>query len=113
MPLLQAELVKAMEQGRKPFVYFYADWCGPCKKLRASLAEPAMVDAFAGTYIIALNFDQWQSKIAATNFKIKGFPVFFALNDKAESTGRNIDGGAWGKDTPENMAPPLKAFFAK
>jgi thiol-disulfide isomerase/thioredoxin len=110
-PLLQAEAAKAREQGRKPFVYFYADWCGPCKRLRASLNDPKMVDAFSGTHIIALNYDNWKDKIKATNFKVKGFPAFYALNDKAESTGRRIDGGAWEADTPDNMAPPLKAFF--
>lgn len=108
---VELQAAKAREQGRKPFVYFYADWCGPCKRLRASLNDPKMVDAFSGTYIIALNYDQWKSKVTATNFKIKGFPAFYALNDQAESTGRRIDGGAWAADTPDNMAPPLKAFF--
>jgi hypothetical protein len=39
--------------------------------------------------------------------------VFFKLDASGKPTGDRIDGGAWGDNVPENMAPPLKAFFAK
>lgn len=109
--LLEAEVQKAEELGREPYVEFYADWCPPCNALRKSLADERMVEAFAGTYIIQLDLDQWRSKLAGTGFDVDAIPVFFEIDNSGKPTGRIITGGAWGEDIPENMAPPLKAFF--
>jgi thiol-disulfide isomerase/thioredoxin len=109
--VIKAEVPKAKQLSRKPFVYFYADWCGPCRSLRNSLGDPLMADAFNGTYIIQLNVDEWKEKLAGTGFAIKSIPAFFEVSNEGKPTGRTIDGGAWGENTPENMAPPLKAFF--
>ena len=111
--VLKAEIPKAKELGRKPYAYFYADWCGPCKALRKSLddQDPLMMDAFRGTYIIQLDADTWGKKPEAKPFAVKAIPVLFELDKNGKPTGRKIDGGAWGEDIPVNMAPPLKAFF--
>lgn len=109
--LLKAEVQKAREQGRDPYVEFYADWCPPCKALRKNLGDERMVDAFTGTYIIQLNLDEWKSELPEAGFTVPGIPMFFELDAAGKPTGRIISGGAWGEDIPENMAPPLKEFF--
>jgi thiol-disulfide isomerase/thioredoxin len=111
--VLKAEVAKAKQAHRKPYAYFYADWCGPCKALRKSLDDndPLMVDAFRGTYIVQLNADTWGKRPDAQPFDIKAIPVLFELDNDGRPTGRKIDGSAWGDDIPRNMAPPLKAFF--
>jgi thiol-disulfide isomerase/thioredoxin len=113
--VLQAEVPKAKQLGQKPYAYFYADWCGPCKALRKSLddADPLMMDAFQGAYIIQLDADTWGKKLAGTKFTVKAIPVLFELDKGGKPTGRKIDGSAWGEDIPKNMAPPLKAFFRR
>ena len=113
--MLKAEVPNAKELGRKPYAYFYADWCGPCKALRKSLddADPLMMDAFRGTYIIQLDADTWGKKLEGTEFTVKAIPVLFELDNNGKPTGHRIDGSAWGEDIPKNMAPPLKAFFLK
>ena len=68
-----------------------------------------MVNAFTGTYIIQADIDVWG--VPQPGFDFSGIPVFFALDADGRSTGATIDGGAWGDNIPENMAPPLKAFF--
>ena len=108
---LSAEVARALELGRNPFVEVYADWCGPCKALRDSLGDPLMVDAFEGTYIIKLDYDAWGEKLEKAGLGSSAVPVFFELDGRGKPTGRSIDGGAWGENIPVNMAPPLKAFF--
>lgn len=109
--LLEREVKAAAEAHRVPFLQITAEWCGPCKKLRASLGDPLMQDAFAGTYIIRVDADAWTTQLKQAGFDTAAIPVFFAVDATAHPTGARIDGGAWGEDIPANMAPPLKRFF--
>jgi len=111
--LLRREVATAAELHRVPFVQITAEWCGPCKALRASLGDPLMREAFAGTYIIQVDFDAWEQPLKAAGFENEGIPVFFAVDALARPTGAKIDGGAWGADIPRNMAPPLGKFFSE
>lgn len=110
--LLKAEAQKAVQAGRHPFVEFYADWCGPCKRLASHLADPLMVDALDGTYIVKLNSDDWKWVAIEAGFVLDGIPAFFEIDADGKPTGRTVSGAAWEEDIPQNMAPPLKAFFS-
>ena len=62
---------------------------------------------------IALDLDDWPSaELGALGYKTGSIPVFFAVDENGKAKGRSIDGGAWGDNIPENMAPPLAAFVA-
>ena len=111
--LLAAQAALAHQAGRRPFVDFYADWCGPCKSLEKNLGDPAMVAAFDGTYLIQLNLDEWKDRLPAAGFRVPGIPAFYAIDSQGKPTGRMITGAAWGEDIPANMAPPLQEFFQK
>jgi thiol:disulfide interchange protein len=111
--LLIAEAHKAGAARRHPFVELDATWCPPCQAIRESLdaGDARMVDAFAGTYIVQLDVDQWQNDLLGAGFNPPGIPAYFELDANGKSTGRMITGDAWGDNIPENMAPPLKTFF--
>lgn len=112
LPALLAEHADlAKKAGLQPFVELWAEWCPPCKKLEAAMGDPRIEKAFAGVYLIRLDSDQWGAKLGDTGLDGSSIPVFFALDAEGKVTGRSISGGAWGEDTPENMAPPLDAFF--
>ncbi len=110
-PLLAAEAAKARKQGLKPFIEVSATWCGPCQKLKESLSNPVMTEAFRGTYIVKLDLDEWETPLAALGYPVKVVPVFFQVGEGGKPTGRQLDGGAWRDDVPAQMAPPLKKFF--
>jgi hypothetical protein len=108
--LLSGELAKAKAQKLKPIVYIGATWCAPCVAIQKNLADPLMIDAFQGTYVIHLDLDAWDKALTAAGFKNDAVPVFFRVDEAGKPQGK-IDGGAWEADIPANMAPPLKAFF--
>ena len=112
--LLAAEVRKARARGQAPFVEFDATWCPPCQAITASLAQndKAMLRAYAGIYLIHADVDQWGWDNTTTGFPVvTGIPAFFALDDTGTPTGATVDGGAWGADTPANIAPVLTKFF--
>ncbi len=111
MAQLASEVGKAKEKGQRPFVEFWADWCGPCKRLEASMDDERMKKAFSGVYLVRANSDDWGEKATALGYGVGSIPVFYEIGPDGKPTGRTISGGAWAEDIPENMAPPLDAFF--
>lgn len=112
--MLADDAQKAMSQGLMPVVEFDATWCPPCQAIDKAINSKngLMMDAYSGTYIIKLDVDEWGWKNGKVkNFRFDGIPVYFKLDEKGKQTGEVIDGGAWGEDIPENIAPVMDEFF--
>jgi thiol-disulfide isomerase/thioredoxin len=112
--MLATEAQKATALGQMPVVEFDATWCPPCQAIdRAIKANNELIlNAYAGTYIIRLDVDEWgwgDSRIH--DFSFDAIPIFFKLDTEGKQTGEVIDGGAWGEDIPENIAPVMDEFF--
>jgi thiol-disulfide isomerase/thioredoxin len=112
--LLADESEKAAALGQRPVVEFDATWCPPCQAIDKAIREEneLMLKAYAGTYIIKLDVDEWGwNNGKVKDFRFDGIPVYFKLDSEGNQTGEVIDGGAWGEDIPENIAPVMKKFF--
>jgi thiol-disulfide isomerase/thioredoxin len=112
--LLAEEAQKAIALGQIPVVEFDATWCPPCQAIDAAIEarNDLMLNAYKGTYIIRLDVDEWGwGDSNLHNFQFDGIPVYFKLDVQGDQTGEVIDGGAWGEDIPENIAPVMDKFF--
>ena len=110
--VLAREAVKARAAGQRPYVEVGATWCGPCLKLKASLDDARMVEAFRGTRILRLDLDAWQPQLLGAGFRVDVIPVFIQLSGEGKPTTRTLTGEAWKEDTVEGMAPVLQKFLA-
>ena len=111
LDVVKGEVAKAKAKHLKPFVEFAAGWCEPCLAIKKSLDDPRMKAAFAGSYIVRLDADEWGEHLGGSGFAPHAIPVFYEVGDDGKPTGRTIDGAAWEDNLPENMAPPLSKFF--
>ncbi len=112
--MLAEEARKAVGLGQTPVVEFDATWCPPCQAIDKAIREEnkLMMNAYAGTYIIKLDVDEWGWDNGRVEmFQFEAIPVYFKLDDAGSQTGEVIDGGAWGEDIPENIAPVMDEFF--
>jgi len=112
--MLAEEVKKAEALGQRPVVEFDATWCPPCQAIDKGLKSKneLMLKAYAGTYIIKLDVDEWGwGNSWLHDFEFNGIPVYFKLDAQGKQTGEVIDGGAWGENIPENIAPVMDEFF--
>lgn len=97
---------------RVPIVYFWADWCGPCKEFKSSLSDPLMQDALNNVTLIMIDLDVDNEKEKhSENFGVSGIPAFVKVDQNGAFIDI-VDGGAWEANIPANMAPVLKEFIA-
>ena len=112
--MLAGEAQKAVALGQIPVVEFDATWCPPCQAIDAAIKSrnELMLNAYNGTYIIKLDVDEWGWKNGVVQgFSFDAIPIYFKLDSEGQQTGEDIDGGAWGEDIPENIAPVMDRFF--
>jgi len=110
---LRREVARARKRHLIPVVEISADWCKPCVAIKRHLGDPLMVAAFAGIHVVRLQVDDWKTEeLATVSLRIRGVPVFYALDSDGKATQASITSSVWGEDVPVNMVPPLKRFFA-
>jgi thiol-disulfide isomerase/thioredoxin len=112
--MLADHVQKARALNQLPVVEFDATWCPPCQAIDRAIKgkDELMFKAYTGTYIIKLDVDEWGwNNGKVQDFRFEAIPVYFKLDAQGHQTGEVIDGGAWGEDIPQNIAPVMDRFF--
>src|SRR5262249_20187743 len=78
-PLLVMQIEPARTKHLRPLVYFYADWCPPCRAFQENMYESRMKEALKGTFLVKLNLDDWHDKLKDTGFTVKSIPQFYLI----------------------------------
>lgn len=99
-------VAREVAQGRTPVLYFYADWCGPCRRFRETLPDELLKAALAQATLIKVNVDEDAQGLAG-RYGVQAVPTFVKLNARLEPVA-SISGDKWEEDVPENIAPVMQ-----
>ena len=110
---IQRAARQASSRGHVPVVFVGRRDCEPCEAVKHYRTDPRMQDALEGTSVVEVDLFNIATTQDLSDLGILpgAVPVFYVFDYAGHYSGLTISGGAWGDDIPENMAPPLKAFF--
>jgi len=100
-----AQFVRSATRGQRvPVVYFYADWCGPCRRFRAALSSDPVDEAPQQTTLIKVNVDSCQE--LAAYYNVTAVPTFMKVDAEGQAVA-TITSAELGEDVPAEIAPVM------
>lgn len=72
-------LAMAGNQSKPVFLYFHADWCTYCKKLKQTTFKDKKVRAYLEENFISIQVDTEKNKPLAEEWRVKGLPTLWFL----------------------------------
>lgn len=103
------QLALAKKDGKDVLVMTVQEPCKPCEGVMASLRDERLQTALSPVRVLKVNVEVFESELNALKISRDRIPGFYLL--AADGTPRDgIDGGEWGEDIPENIAPVLGPF---
>lgn len=75
-----AALKKAAEEKKNVFVDFYADWCGPCKKIAATVFTIPELGDYFNKQFVCCKIDADKNKELVKKYGVTGLPCMFFLD---------------------------------
>jgi thioredoxin 1 len=107
-PQAFAAFVRSAAVGQRvPVVYFYADWCGPCRRFRAALPNEQVDEALKHAVLIKVNIDSCQA--LAAHYGVTAVPTFVKMDAQGRAVAA-ITSDAWDEDVPAKIAPVMAAL---
>lgn len=87
-PLTQAKKT-TIGTNKLILVYFYADWCGPCKSMQIeSWSKQDIKEATSNYVFVKIDTDEYRN--IAEDYEIQGIPYIFVLDPNGEVVFKNI-----------------------
>ncbi len=82
-------LTKAQTENRDIFIYFWTEWCAPCRQLDSIVFADSAVATLINEYVpLKLDAEAGQGADLNARYEIGGYPTFLFLNAEGEELGR-------------------------
>ena len=87
----ETALKKAQENNKTIFIYFWTDWCAPCKQLDGIVFSDTLLGAAINQYIcLKLNAEKGEGINLRNKYNIGGYPTFLFIDKNEKEIGRII-----------------------
>jgi thiol:disulfide interchange protein len=88
----EAALQKASAEKKLIFADAYADWCGPCKLLKATTFKDKKAAVFFNSHFInlALDVEKGQGQDLAAQWKIQGLPTLIVFDASGKTIAQSV-----------------------
>ncbi len=106
---LEVQRAKARAEGEEIMVMTVASSCVPCEGVHASLGDERMQVALEKIRLVRVDLEVFRDDLSGLKMQAQRYPGYFLLTDDL-SPRDAIDGGEWGEDIAENIAPVLGPF---
>ncbi len=83
--------------------------CDPCAGVAAALPDPAMQKALENIRLVRVDAETFAEDLGRLQFDISAVPGFFLVASDAMPRD-GVNGGEWGADVAQNIAPVLGPF---
>ncbi len=106
---LARQQLLARKHNQDLLVFVVTDSCRPCRTVVASLGDPQMQNALAGTRWIEVSANEYSPELESMGVPLERVPGFVLL-DRNLRARDYIHGGEWDEYRPDRMAPVLSDF---
>lgn len=112
---LRLQVETATAQGEEPFVFFFAEWCGPCVRIRERATDADVARLLEGKRIIMLNFEYMNSDgVLSKGYmpgKLQAVPAIAQLGPGGVFSGAIVYGTSWQDAIQGDDERVLRNFF--
>src|SRR4051812_25174693 len=98
----------AQTQGRPLLLYFTADWCEPCQRMKHGAFADAEVDCAVRARYVPVKIDIDRNRQIAREFAIEAMPTFKVVSPQGEVV-KQVTGGMDAKEFLQWLTSPTTA----
>jgi thioredoxin-related protein len=77
-------LTRAKNQGKSVFLYFYAQWCTYCTKLKQTTFMDEKVQAYLEDHFVSISVDADQNQTLSQTWQVTGLPTMWFLTPEGD-----------------------------
>lgn len=77
-------LARAKNQGKSVFLYFYAQWCTYCTKLKQTTFMDKKVQAYLDEHFVSISVDADQNQTLSQTWQVTGLPTMWFLTPEGD-----------------------------
>jgi len=112
MTSLSAAAAVAADEGRPLFIFFTANWCKPCHRMKAEVLSDARVRIRLARFIrVQVNADSTEGKKAWQTYRVSSLPTtIIAASDRPDQVARRIEGLRTIQELTEDLDHVIEAL---